>query len=75
VLQPELELNAYGKADPARGLGSGLSDAALGLRLRYEIQREVAPYVGAVWTRRFGGTADHGSLFEWQWVAGVRIRL
>ena len=76
VLQPELELNAYGKADPARGLGSGLSDVALGLRLRYEIRREVAPYVGGVWMRRFGGTAEHGrSGFEWQWVAGVRIRL
>ncbi|MGN2246857.1 copper resistance protein B [Frateuria sp. GZRR35] len=76
VLQPELELNAYGKADPARHLGSGLSDIALGLRLRYEIRREVAPYVGGVWTRRFGSTAAHDrSLFEWQWVAGVRIRL
>jgi len=75
VLQPELELNAYGKADPARGLGSGLSDAALGLRLRYEIQREVAPYVGGVWTRRSGATADGDDRFDWQWVAGVRIRL
>jgi copper resistance protein B len=76
VLQPELEVNAYGKADPARGLGSGVSDASLGLRLRYEIRREVAPYVGGVWTRRFGGPADHGEgVFDWQWVAGVRIRL
>ncbi|MGN2243287.1 copper resistance protein B [Frateuria sp. GZRR33] len=76
VLQPELELNAYGKADPARRLGSGLSDVALGLRLRYEIRREVAPYVGGVWTRRFGSAADHDRRpFEWQWVAGVRIRL
>lgn len=76
VLQPELELNAYGKADPARRLGSGLSDVALGLRLRYEIRREVAPYLGGVWTRRFASTADDDrNLFEWQWVAGVRIRL
>jgi len=78
VLQPELELNAYGKADPARGTGSGLSDASLGLRLRYEIRREVAPYVGLVWTRRFGGTADLArvrgeTLFARQWVAGIRI--
>ena len=78
VLQPELELNAYGKADPARGLGSGLSDASLGLRLRYEFRREVAPYVGWEWTRRFGGTAALGrdsgeGPSERRWVAGVRI--
>jgi copper resistance protein B len=45
ILQPELELNAYGKADPERGLGSGVSDAQVALRLRYEIRREIAPYV------------------------------
>jgi copper resistance protein B len=76
VLQPELEVNAYGKADPARGLGSGLSDTSLALRLRYEIQREVAPYIGWVWTRRFGRTADPGEgAFEWRWLAGVRVQL
>ena len=46
ILQPELELNLYGKDDPARGIGSGLSDVQFGLRLRYEIRREFAPYVG-----------------------------
>jgi len=58
ILQPELELNLYGKSDPAREVGSGLSDATFGLRLRYEIRREFAPYVGVVWTRRFGEAAD-----------------
>ncbi|HET6804322.1 MAG TPA: copper resistance protein B, partial [Frateuria sp.] len=76
ILQPEFELDAYGKADPARGLGSGLADASLGLRLRYELRREVAPYVGGVWIRRFGASADQGrGRLEWQWVAGVRIQL
>jgi copper resistance protein B len=37
---------------------SGLSDAELSLRLRYEIRREIAPYVGVAWVHRFGGTAD-----------------
>ena len=46
ILQPRFELNAYGKDDPAAYIGSGLSDAELGLRLRYEIRREFAPYVG-----------------------------
>jgi copper resistance protein B len=58
VLQPELELRAYGKDDPENGVGSGLSDLELGLRLRYEIRRELAPYVGLHWERKFGGTAD-----------------
>lgn len=78
ILQPEFELNAYGRSDPARRLGGGLSDAQFGLRLRYEIRRQFAPYLGVVWTRRFGGTADfardnHQPIFDRQWVAGVRI--
>ncbi|CAM5353373.1 copper resistance protein B [Rhodanobacter lindaniclasticus] len=78
ILQPELELNLHGKSDPARGIGSGLTDAKLGLRLRYEIRREFAPYIGVVWTRRFGSTADfardeHQAVFDRQWVAGVRL--
>ncbi|HET6912366.1 MAG TPA: copper resistance protein B [Rhodanobacteraceae bacterium] len=58
VLQPKFEVNLYGKDDPQRGIGSGLSDAELGLRLRYEIRREFAPYIGVVWRQRFGRTAD-----------------
>jgi copper resistance protein B len=78
ILTPEFELNAYGKADPARRLGAGVSDASLGLRLRYEIRREFAPYVGVNWVRRFGATAgyarrDHQPVFDPQLVAGVRI--
>jgi copper resistance protein B len=73
VLQPELKLDAYGRADPARGLGSGLSETSLGLRLRYEVRREVAPYVGWEWARRFGDTDAEG--LDRRWVAGVRIRL
>lgn len=57
ILEPELELNAYGKADPARGLGSGVSDTTLSLRLRYEFSRKFAPYVGVAWARSWGGTA------------------
>jgi copper resistance protein B len=58
ILEPELELNLYGKDDPANGIGSGLSDLELGLRLRYEIRREFAPYIGLAWTRRYGETRD-----------------
>ncbi len=80
ILTPELEANLYGKNDPARRIGSGLSDVQFGLRLRYEVRRQFAPYVGVVWTRRFGATADfaradHQAIFDRQWVAGLRIWL
>jgi copper resistance protein B len=58
ILQPELEVNAYGKDDPERQIGAGVSDLQLGLRLRYEIRRELAPYLGVAWLRRLGSTAD-----------------
>ena len=58
ILQPEFELNAYGKDDPERQIGAGFSDLQLGLRLRYEIRRECAPYVGVAWLRRLGKTAE-----------------
>ena len=78
ILQPEFELNAYGRSDPARRLGSGVSDARFGLRLRYEVRRQFAPYLGVAWIRRFGGTADvargdRQPIFDRQWVAGIRI--
>lgn len=57
VLQPRLEMNAWGKEDVEKGIGRGISDAALGLRLRYEVRREFAPYVGLEWSSRFGDTA------------------
>ena len=58
ILQPGLELNAYSRADRAREQGAGLADVEAGLRLRYEIRRELAPYVGVVWKRRCGETAQ-----------------
>lgn len=58
VLQPLLETQVYGKSDPEHGIGAGLSSADLGLRLRYEIRRELAPYLGVTWHRKFFGTAD-----------------
>ncbi|MCG7977354.1 MAG: copper resistance protein B [Candidatus Thiodiazotropha endolucinida] len=58
VLSPELSMNLYSKDDEERGIGSGLSDMSLGLRLRYEIRREFAPYIGVNWNKQFGDTAD-----------------
>jgi copper resistance protein B len=60
VLQPVIEVNLYGKSDPERGIGAGLSTTDIGLRVRYEFRREVAPYVGVTWNRKYGKTADFG---------------
>lgn len=58
ILQPRTELNFAAQSVEDLGIGSGLSTAELGLRLRYEIRREFAPYVGVTWTRSVGETAD-----------------
>lgn len=58
ILQPLAEVEIYGKSDPERGIGAGLSSLDAGLRLRYEIRRELAPYVGVTWSRKFFGTKD-----------------
>ncbi|HEU4781661.1 MAG TPA: copper resistance protein B [Steroidobacteraceae bacterium] len=78
VLQPQLEINAYGQDDPERLIGAGLSDLELGLRLRYEFRREVAPYVGVSWSKAFGDSADlvrqaGEDPDEFSLVAGVRL--
>ena len=78
VLVPEIELNLYGKDDPATGIGSGLSNIEAGLRLRYEIRREFAPYIGLNWTKLYGDTADFAraeaaDTDDIQFVLGVRV--
>lgn len=78
ILEPELGANLYSRADPERGIGKGLSDLNAGLRLRYEITRKFAPYIGVTWNRQFGETADlarmsGGKRSVVQAVAGVRL--
>lgn len=57
ILQPAAEINFSVQDVPESGIGSGLSDVELGLRLRYEIVKEFAPYVGVEWARKVGDTA------------------
>ncbi len=57
ILEPRAEANLAAQDDPAQRLGSGLSSVELGLRLRYAIKPEFAPYVGVNYERRFGDTA------------------
>ncbi len=78
ILQPRVEFNLYGKRDQARDIGRGLSDGIAGLRLRYEITRQIAPYVGVEWAAKFGQTAGFAraegeKTTETRWVAGLRV--
>ena len=78
ILQPRAELNLYGKDDLDNRLGSGLSDLAVGLRLRYEFSRQFAPYIGVEWTDTYGDTADYRraageDTSGTQFVAGLRF--
>ncbi|MFB4394287.1 MULTISPECIES: copper resistance protein B [unclassified Pseudomonas] len=78
ILQPTAEANFYGKNDPERGVGSGLANTEVGLRLRYEVVRQFAPYIGVTWSRSYGRTADFirdegGDVDEARFVAGIRM--
>lgn len=78
ILQWQAEAELHGKDDARRGIGSGLSTTEAGLRLRYEFTRQFAPYIGVVWERAYGGTADFRraegeDTNDTRFVAGLRI--
>lgn len=78
ILQPRIEADWYGKRDARRDLGDGLSEINTGLRLRYEIRREFAPYLGVEWARKFGDSKDFARAAgeqssEARFVAGLRF--
>lgn len=58
ILQPRAELNFSFQDVAEREIGSGFSTLETGARLRYEVRREFAPYVGVAWSRKVGGAAD-----------------
>ncbi|MEX2495244.1 MAG: copper resistance protein B [Woeseia sp.] len=77
ILQPRLELNVSAQEIPELETGSGFSSVEAGLRLRYEIRREIAPYLGVGWERKLGKTGDFARAAEedrgdWQFVLGIR---
>lgn len=59
ILQPRAEVNFAFQDVPENRIGSGLSDVELGLRLRYEVRKEFAPYIGVEWARKVGDTARY----------------
>lgn len=78
LLQPRLETTAAIQESADWSVGSGLNSVVLGARLRYEIRREFAPYVGLNWTRLAGGTADFARMdgedpSTLSFVVGVRV--
>ena len=58
ILQPRAEVNFALQDVPHLGIGRGLSTAEGGARLRYEIKRQFAPYIGVSWVGNVGRTAD-----------------
>lgn len=77
ILTPDIEANFYGQNKRSTGTGAGLSDFNTGLRLRYELCREFAPYVGVHRSMKFGKAADFARIENQQpeetnWVLGVR---
>ena len=56
ILQPRLETNLAVQDDEEIGIAAGWNDAELGVRVRYEIRREFAPYIGLTWKESFGAT-------------------
>ncbi|MFZ5609598.1 MAG: copper resistance protein B [Pseudomonadota bacterium] len=62
ILQPRAEMNIAFQDIPELRTGGGFSTLETGLRLRYEIKREIAPYIGIAWNRKLGDTADFARL-------------
>ena len=77
ILQPRLEANVAAQKDEEIGIGAGFNDAEVGFRLRYEIRRRFAPYIGVTWKESFGAThkltlREGGDPTHFAVVVGVR---
>ncbi|WP_371850783.1 copper resistance protein B [Pseudomonas sp. Irchel s3a18] len=78
ILQPTAEVNFYTRNDPERSVGAGLANTEAGVRLRYEIVPEFAPYIGVTWSSTYGNTADYTGeegedRRQARFVAGLRL--
>ena len=58
IFQPRAEINLAAQDVPQLGIGAGIDSVELGVRLRYEITREFAPYIGVEQSWRIGDSAD-----------------
>lgn len=57
VIEPRMDLAAAFQEDRHHNSDTGFTDVEFGLRLRYEFNRQFAPYIGVTWTRALGETA------------------
>ena len=78
IAQPEIEMNFYSRKDPFRAIGTGLTEIDTGLRIRYEITRKFAPYVGLAYDGKVGETAtltrDEGHIVhDVRFIFGIRL--
>ena len=78
ILQGRFETNVAVQRVEKFTTGSGLNNLEFGVRLRYEIRREFAPYVGFSLDRSFGETAtlvrqEGGDPSQIRFVAGMRM--
>ena len=78
ILQWHAEAELFGREDERRHVGAGLSTLEAGLRLRYEVTRQFAPYMGVGWERAYGGTADFRrehfeDVSDTRFVAGIHV--
>jgi copper resistance protein B len=75
ILTPSADINIAFSDDPEIGIGSGFSSVEIGTRLGYDlIDRAVSPYLGLVYERSFGDTADLART-EGEDVEGWRIAI
>ncbi len=78
ILQPRMEFNLSAGDVPKLGVGKGFNDLQLGLRLRYEFTRKIAPYIGIEWTKQYANTAnftlaDGGVVEDVKLISGIRL--
>jgi copper resistance protein B len=58
IVQPRVEFALAAQDVPELGIGAGVDNISLGVRLRYEIIREFAPYIGIEQDWAIAGSAD-----------------
>jgi copper resistance protein B len=78
VFEPEAEIDMALQDVPELGIGAGLDKIELSARMRYEIERNFAPYIGVSWERKLGESADYSraegeSASTVSFVAGLRF--
>lgn len=78
ILQPHAEVELAAQKVAETQTGTGVSELKLGLRLRYEVVKEFAPYIGVAWERKLGDTArlaqaDGHDADDLRFVTGLRF--